>query len=237
MSYIRKYLNDSRNFANERYMNADGGFYDDFAGAEESFFNAEGDMDAPAAAVAAPTSQPYIITVSNSNATAVSNFDVLGSYTYLQNTGFTGGSLTIGGVTISSAISNVNYQQFLYQTMNSPYTVGLTYIESVAGSASQVSSVLTLNTQDANGNQALKPLIPVIDPYQFQSGTIALKQTYRIDGFTKITIATILPSVVFRMHFYPADNINIARGLSGRSVSRQYSNPKVIKDQTVVVKG
>lgn len=236
MSYVRKYLNDSRNFANERYMNADGAFYDDFAGEEGAFFNAEGGA-APAAPAAAPVSQPYIIQISNSTASAVNNFDVLGSYEYLQNAGFSAGSLTIGGVTISSAISNVTYQNFLYQTMNSPYTVGLTYIESVVGASSQVTSVITLNTQDANGNQALKPLIPTIDPYQFQSGTIALKQAYRIDGFTKLTIATVLPSVVFRIHFYPADNINIARGLSGRSVSRQFSNPKVIKDQTVVVKG
>lgn len=237
MSFIRKYLNDARNFANERYLNADGQFEDDlsFTVDEGSFMNAEG--NSVGSVSSAPKSQPYIITISNASATAVSNFDILGSYQYLQNVGFVGGSLTISGVTISSAISNVTYQNFLYQTMNNPYTVGLTYIESVSGSTSQVTTVLTLNTQDANGNQALMPLIPTIDPYQFQSGTIALKQGYRIDGFTKITLATILPSVVFRIHFYPADNINLARGLAGRPVSRQFANPKVIKDQTVVVKG
>ncbi len=238
MSYVRKYLNDARSNANERYLNASGGFYDDFAGEEEDFFNADAAAAvAPAPAASAPTSQPYIITVSNASATAVNNFDVLGSYEYLQNAGFSNGSLTVGNVTITSAISNVTYQQFLYQTMNNPYTVGLTYIEVVSGTNAQVTSVLTLNTQDANGNQALKPLIPTIDPYQFQSGTIALKQTYRIDGFTKLTIANVLPSTVFRIHFYPADNINLARGLAGRPVSRQFSNPNVVKPQTVVVKG
>jgi len=235
MSYIKKYLNDARNFANERYLNADGFIDDDLQfTADEGFFGADA---APAmGAVSAPTSQPYIITVSNASATSVSNFDVLGSYQYLQNAGFSNGSLTISGVTISSAISNVTYQQFLYQTMNNPYSVGLTYFQAVNVNA-QVTQVITLNTQDANGNQALKPLIPVVDPYQFQSGIIALKQTYRIDGYTKLTLALVLPSSVFQLYFYPADNINLARGLAGRPVSKQFANPKVIKDQTVVVKG
>ena len=235
MSYIKKYLNDARNFANERYLNADGFIDDDLQfTADEGFFGADA---APAmGAPSAPTSQPYIITVSNASATSVSNFDVLGSYQYLQSTGFVNGSLTISGVTISSAISNVTYQQFLYQTMNNPYSVGLTYFQAVNVNA-QVTQVLTLNTQDANGNQALKPLIPVVDPYQFQSGIIALKQTYRIDGYTKLTLALVLPSSVFQLYFYPADNINLARGLAGRPVSKQFANPKVIKDQTVVVKG
>ncbi len=237
MSFIKKYLNDARNGANERYLNADGQFSDDLNFTEDDYFNADAAPAAPAAPAASPTSQPYIITVTNASATAVNNFDVLGSYEYLSAAGWTNGSLTIGNITISSAISNVTYQQFLYQTMNNPYTVGLTYIESIAGSAAQVTSVLTLNTQDANGNQALKPLIPTIDPYQFQSGTIALKQAYRIDGFTKITIAQVLASATVRIHFYPADNINLARGLAGRPVSRQFANPKVVKDQTVVVKG
>jgi hypothetical protein len=78
--------------------------------------------------------------------------------------------------------------------MNSPFARSLTYIESVSGSSTQVSQTLTLNTRDANGNQALKTLVPTIDPYQQQSGIVALNQLYDIDGFTKITISTGLPS-------------------------------------------
>jgi hypothetical protein len=202
--------------------------------AEGNYFPANGDMGV--GAPSAPTSQPYIITVSNASGVAVSNFDVLGAYIYLQDPGFAAGSLTVNGVTISSAISNVTYQQFLYQTTNNPFTVGLTYIEAITNNT-QVTSVLTLNTQDANGNQALKPLVPTIDPYQFQSGTIAMKQMYRIDGYTRLTIATVQPNAVFRMHFYPTDNINLARGLAGNPVTRQFGDPKIIKDSTVVVKG
>jgi hypothetical protein len=231
-------MNNARNFANENYLNADGFIDDDtsyFTGSED-FFNADG-LPMPQAQASVPTSQPYIVTVSNASASSVSNFDVLGAYQYLQNTGFSNGNLTISGVTISSGISNVTYQQFLYQSMNSPFSVGLTYVQSISGSQSQITQPMTLNTQDANGNQALKTLVITIDPYQQQTGVVAVKQLYRIDGYTKLTIATVLPSVVFQIQFYPADNINLARGLSGRAASRQFGNPKIVKDSVAVIGG
>lgn len=228
MSYIRKYLENAKSFANERYMNAIG--FDYFAGGDQ-FFDADGDGAAAPQAGGVPsmgamrTSQPYIITISNASATSVSNFDVLGAYQYLGSGTFTSGDLVSGQITVSSAISNVTYQEFLYQSMNSPFAVGLTYIESVSGSTTQVSQTLTLNTRDANGNQALKTLVPTIDPYQQQSGIVALNQLYDIDGFTKITISTVLPSVVFRMHFYPRANLNVARGLRGNQVAADFGSP------------
>lgn len=228
MSYIRKYLENAKSFANERYMNAIG--FDYFAGGEQ-FFDADGDGAGAPQAGGVPsmgamrTSQPYIITISNASATSVSNFDVLGAYQYLGSGTFSSGSLVSGNITVSSAISNVTYQEFLYQSMNSPFAVGLTYIESVSGSSTQVSQTLTLNTRDANGNQALKTLVPTIDPYQQQSGIVALNQLYDIDGFTKITISTVLPSVVFRMHFYPRANLNVARGLRGNQVAADFGSP------------
>jgi hypothetical protein len=232
-------MQNARNFANETYLNADGFLDDDtsyFTGGDD-FFNADGMPMASAPAAAVPTSQPYIITISNASASSVSNFDVLGAYQYLQNAGFSNGSLTISGVTISSGISNVTYQQFLYQSMNSPFSVGLTYVQSLSGSQAQITQPMTLNTQDANGNQALKTIVVTIDPYQQQTGVVAVKQLYRIDGYTKITISTVLASVVFQLQFYPADNINLARGLAGRPASRQFGNPQIVKSSVAVIGG
>jgi hypothetical protein len=182
----------------------------------------------------APQSQPYILTVSNASAAAVSNFDVLGAFTYIGNSGFANGSLTISGVTISSAISNVNYQQFLYQSMQQPFSVGLTYIESTSGTSAQITQTFTLNTQDANGNQLLRTIVPTIDPYQQQSTIVAVKQQYSIDGFTKLTFGTIQASSVFRVHFYPSTNINLAAGLQGASVAQQYGNPNIVGVPTYI---
>ncbi len=233
---IRNYIQNARQQANEKYMswtgngnNGNGGFPSKFNMTGQSVGQAVGPQMRPADGGGnnSPQSQPYIITISNASATAVSSFDVLGAYTYIGNAGFSNGSLTISGVTISSAISNVNYQQFLYQSMTQPFSVGLTYIESVSGASSQITQTFTLNTQDANGNQLLRTIVPTIDPYQQQSTIVAVKQLYSIDGFTKLTFSTIQASVVFRVHFYPSTNINLAAGLQGSNVSQNYGNPNI----------
>jgi hypothetical protein len=118
--------------------------------------------------------------------------------------------------------------------MNSPFSVGLTYIQAINNNA-QITQPMTLNTQDANGNQALKTIVVTIDPYQQQSGVVAVKQVFRIDGYTKLTFSTILGSAVFQVQFYPADNINLSRGLAGKPASKQFGKPNIIKPTAQVV--
>jgi hypothetical protein len=229
MSSIQKYLQAANRSVNEQFIGVDG-FADEtyFTGAED-FFGA----DAAAAPAMAPVaagmmrSQPYILTVSNASNAAV-NVDVFGAYVYLNNTGFSGGSLTVNNVTITSNLSNTTYYNLLNQSSVSPFTIGSTLISSVNGTTSQVLQPITLTTQDANGNQAVKILTPVIDPYQLQSGVIELKQAFRIDGFTKLTFQMYANTSV-QFQFYPSDNINIARGLGGNPVSKQYGSPKIIR--------
>ena len=252
MSQIRNYIQNARNSANQNYMSwtgnpaASNGGYANYNGQQRRNFvspalgatdnqiqlmGAMGGakmLNADGTGNNAPQSQPYILTISNASATAVGNFDVLGAYTYIGNAGFSNGNLTISGVTISSSITNVNYQQFLYQSMNQPFSVGLTYIESTSGASSQITQTFTLNTQDANGNQLLRTIVPTIDPYQQQSTIVAVKQMYSIDGFTKITFSSIAGSAVFRIHFYPATNINLAAGLQGNQVATSYGSPNIV---------
>jgi hypothetical protein len=230
-------LADAQRAANESFSNADG-FIDDVNFTGDDFFNNMGGMSGMMradGAPSAPTSQPYIINITSTSGAAVPNFEVLGSYEFINNSGFTaGGDLVIGSITISSGIANINYREMLYQFMNNPYSTGLTYIQS--STAGQVLETLSVNTRDANGNEAQKTLVPTIDPYQQQSDIIALKYPYRIDGFTKIIIRSILASSTVKLYFYPADNINLARGLAGRPVSKQFGNPGIVRNQTVVLK-
>jgi hypothetical protein len=227
MSSIQKYLQMANRQVNEQFIGVDGFVDDDmyFAGGE-NFFSADGEA-APMMAAPVLRSQPYIITVSNASNAAVT-IDVFGAYIYLNNTGFSGGSLTVSNVTITSGLSNVSYYNLLNQSSVSPFTIGSTLISSVNGTTSQVLQPLTLSTLDANGNQATKILTPVIDPYQQQSGVIELKQPFRIDGFTKLTFSIYASSSV-QFQFYPSDTINIARGLGGNPVSKQYGSPKIIR--------
>jgi hypothetical protein len=230
MSSIQRYLQMANRSVNEQFVGVDGFVDDDmyFTG-WDSFQNADGGDAAPAlnASTGAMRSQPYILTVSNASNAAVS-VDVFGAYIYLNNAGFSGGSLTVNNVTITSNLSNVTYYNLLNQSSFSPFTIGSTLISSVNGTASQVLQPITLTTQDANGNQAVKILTPVVDPYQNQSGIVDLKQPFRIDGFTKLTFQ-IFASTSVQFQFYPSDTINIARGLGGNPVSKNYGSPKIIR--------
>ena len=237
MSSIQRYLQMANRSVNEQFVGVDG-FRDedlDFTGGD--FFNQElVGADGNGAAMAAPAlnastgsmrSQPYIITVSNASNAAVT-VDVFGAYIYLNSANFSSGSLTENNVTISSNLSNVTYYNLLNQSSFSPFTIGSTLISAVNGTTSQVLQPITLTTQDANGNQAVKILTPVIDPYQNQSGIVDLKQPFRVDGFTKLTFS-IFATTSVQFQFYPSDTINIARGLGGNPVSKQYGSPKIIR--------
>jgi hypothetical protein len=231
MSNVRKYLANAQRNAMESFSNADGFIDNDLSFTGDDFFNAEGMGGGNV-----QTSQPYIVNVTSTSGSAVQNFEILGSYQYINNAGFTaGGDLVIGSITISSGISDVTYQEMLYQFMNNPYSVGLTYLQSAT--ANQVLETLSVNTRDANGNLAQKTLVPTIDPYQQQTTIIAMKYAYRIDGFTKIIIRQVLANATVKLYFYPADNINLARALGGNSVSRQFGTPPVTNGQTIRIKG
>jgi hypothetical protein len=231
MSNVRKYLANAQRNAMESFSNADGFIDNDLSFTGDDFFNAGGMGGGNV-----QTSQPYIIDVTSTSGSAVPNFEVLGSYQYINNAGFqTNGNLVIGSITISSGISDVNYREMLYQFMNNPYSVGLTYIQSAT--ANQVLETLSVNTRDANGNLAQKTLVPTIDPYQQQTNIIAMKYAYRIDGFTRLVIRQVLANATLKLYFYPADNINLARALGGNSVSRQFGTPPVTNGQTIRIKG
>jgi hypothetical protein len=227
MSHISKYLQSANRAINEQFVGVDGFVDDDMQlTGTEDFWSADASA-APAAAPDMMRSQPYIITVSNASNAAVT-VDVFGAYIYLNSAGFSNGNLTVSNVTITSNLSNVTYYNLLNQSSFSPFTIGSTLLSSVNGVAAQVLQPITLTTQDANGNQAVKILTPTIDPYQNQSGIVNLKQPFRIDGFTKLTFS-IFAATSVQFQFYPSDTINVARGLSGNPVSKQFGSPRLIR--------
>lgn len=234
---VDKYLQRDRQAAHAQFANMDGFANNDlyFVGGQDnpSFFNADAAADQQAVA---RQSQPYIINLSNASAAQVSNFDIFGAYEYL-NTGrgtWSGGSLTISGVTISSGLPNVDYQFLLGQSQLSPFSIGRTQIVVGSGSSTQASQAIVVNTKDANGNAAQIAITPLFSPFQQQTNTLIVPQMFRIDGGTKLTM-NILASVSFSLYLFPQDNINIARGLSGMPVSQTYANPQLGKGGTVQV--
>ena len=138
MSSIQRYLQMANRQVNEQFIGVDGFVDDDmYFAAGDNFFGADGDAAPMAAAPAVMRSQPYILTVSNASNAAVT-IDVFGAYVYLNNAGFSGGSLTVSNVTISSGLSNVTYYNLLNQASVSPFTIGSNMISSVNGTTKQV---------------------------------------------------------------------------------------------------
>jgi len=224
MNKVQQYINRARGNSSNQHLN--------FVNDQKSFIMqpnlyANGAGAGPAAPV--KKSMPYAVVVSSASGSAVTDFDVLGAYEYINNSGFTAaGSLVIGSITISSAIPGVSYRELLYQTQNNPFMVGQTYLACSSPTA-QVLEVFTIITKDANGTQVRIPIVPAVDPYQQQDGVNVVEQEYNIDGFTKLTFARILANAVVTIRFYPSVKINPANPLAGKPDTAAYGNPGVIR--------
>lgn len=234
---LRDYFAQAQDEANENFFNY-GGFEDDlsFTGDDEfdgfygddDFYGADGDN---MGAISAPTSQPYIVVIRNTNTATAFPVTILGAYTSLA---FTSPNYqNSAAISITMGISGVTYGQFLYQSMNKPFVVGLTYLQS--STANQVLETLTLIQQDVNGNESQKTLVPTIDPYQQQSTIIAVKFTYKIDGFTSVVLSSLLASTTAKIYFYPAETSSISRTLTGQRAVAGYGNPNIVKSDKVVL--
>jgi hypothetical protein len=235
---LRKYFSQAQDEANENFFNYDGYSDDDygFVG-DDNFSGFDGDdMDAFDMATgdsssSAPTSQPYIVVIKNTNTATAFPCTILGAYASLA---FTSPNYqNSAAISITMGITGVTYGQFLYQSMNKPFVVGLTYLQS--STANQVLETLTLIQQDVNGNESQKTLVPTIDPYQQQSTIIAVKFTYKIDGFTSVVISSILASTTAKLYFYPAETSSIARTLTGQRAVAGYGNPNIVKSDKITL--
>jgi len=215
---MSKYFADARAAANENFNSMNGSDY----------LNANGGSSA---GLGGATSQPYILDIANSTAAAVANVLVGGAYTNLQATNFGNPA----AITISMGISSLTYGEFLYQSMNKPFVVGATYLSSA--NASQVLETLTIAQKDINGNESSKVIVPTIDPYQQQTDKVVIAFNWKFDGFTQVTIASILANATLKMYLYPAENVSTGRALTGGSVVRGFSNPDIVKKDKVEILG
>ena len=215
---MSKYFADARAAANENFNSMSGSDY----------LNASGGLSA---GLGGATSQPYILSIANSTTAAVANVLVGGAYTNLQATNFGNNA----AITISMGISSLTYGEFLYQSMNKPFVVGATYLSSA--NASQVLETLTIAQKDINGNESSKVIVPTIDPYQQQTDKVVIAFNWKFDGFTQVTIASILGSATLKMYLYPAENVSTGRALTGGSVVRGFSNPDIVKKDKVEILG
>jgi hypothetical protein len=227
---FEKYFNEVRENASNDFLSFDGAFEFSNDGYGFSDYN---NADGIGGTLSAPTSQPYIVNVQNTNTTtAISNVTILGAYSNIGQTAPAYGNST--GISITMGIANITYTEFLYQSMNKPFSVGLTYLSSAT--AAQVLETLTITQKDVNGNVASKVLTPTIDPYQYQNDKVAFKFEYRIDGFTNMVISSVLASTTLKIYFYPSETVATSRALAGRRAVQEYGNPRVTGQNVLSVR-
>ena len=227
---FEKYFNEVRENASNDFLSFDGAF--EFSN-DDYGFSDYNNADGIGGTMSAPTSQPYIVNVQNTNtSTAISNVTILGAYSNIGQTAPAYGNST--GISITMGIANITYTEFLYQSMNKPFSVGLTYLSSAT--AAQVLETLTVTQKDVNGNVASKVLTPTIDPYQYQNDKVAFKFEYRIDGFTNMVISSVLAATTLKIYFYPSETVATSRALAGRRAVQNYGNPRVTGQNVLQVR-
>ena len=227
---FEKYFNEVRESASNDFLSFDGQF--EFTNDNYGFSDYD-NADGIGGTTAAPTSQPYILNVQNTNtSSAISNVTILGAYSNIGQTAPAYGNST--GISITMGVTGITYSEFLYQSMNKPFSVGLTYLSS--STANQVLETLTITQKDVNGNVATKVLTPTIDPYQFQDNKVAFKFEYRIDGFTNMVISSVLASATLKIYFYPSETVATSRALAGRRAVQEYGNPRVVGQNVLQVR-
>lgn len=217
---MSKYFSDAQESANTNFNS--------FNGSE--FLNANGSAGGSSAGLGGATSQPYVLLVENTTASAINEVNLFQAYKALSAgaTDFdikTGMSVTIG-------VGSLSYVELLYQSMNKPFVVGLTYISSTA---TQVLQTLKIVQKDINGNESTKNIVPTIDPYQQQNTAVAIAFNYKIDGFTKLEFATVEANTKINLYLYPAENVATGRALTGGAVVKGFSNPDVVKKDRVEI--
>jgi hypothetical protein len=217
---MSKYFSDAQESANTNFNS--------FNGSE--FLNANGSAGGSSAGLGGATSQPYVLQVANTTTDPINNVNLFQAYKSLS-AGATNFDIPTG-ITVTIGVGSLTYVELLYQSMNKPFVVGLTYISSTAA---QVLETIKIVQKDINGNESTKNIVPTIDPYQQQSTAVAIAFNYKIDGFTKLEFAKVAASTTVSLYLYPAENVATGRALTGGAVVKGFQNPDVVKKDRVEI--
>lgn len=200
--------------------------YDDFLGDDFDLFEGEDDlMDYSEAQGGGmnmlKTPAPYQVLVQNTTAGSL-NLVLFGYNQFLLSPNF-GSSL---GLVVAPAQSNVSYLQLLTQSSSQPFETSLIRVQS--SNVNQVTQIIAVTVTDANGQSATLPIITqsYFSSYQFQSGILDVPYSVKIDANTNLT-TTILGNTTVTFTFFPAEKVNVSKGLQGQGAVQVYGNPQV----------
>lgn len=162
--------------------------------------------------------KPYALTIESVRSPVV-NLEMLYANKYLSGSGWQpDGSLLTQNALISSAIPNVTYREFLYQTMDSPFWLDSMYIESTTGDIEAVLTGLKFAEHKANGDADDITIIPTVDPYQGIGYALYVDVSYFVSGDISLIIRNIKLNETIRVIFYPSRVISKTELLAFREL-------------------
>lgn len=214
------YFDAAESHANN-FSNANGQYgWQGFTGDGYNYMD-NGGVGAEAPSNANPSdSLPYVIIVTNSTASAVSSVVILGANVN------TGSGVTnfgnVAAITITMDSGDTTYAQFLESIKSQPFKVGLTHIE--GSSSAQTFKAWTFTEKSSNGRVTTYPVTPRLDALQQQNTVTLLKNKYTVDAWTQLS-TTIVANGTLTVSIYPMNELNVARGLEGRQVEKNYAAP------------
>lgn len=204
MSYFKREIDR----ANQSFMGADGWeSADAWGNASGRRMSFEGQEILNATGNTTNESQPYIITVVNTTTVAVNNVEILYATTRQS-------SPTTSGVTYTYNSGGLTYQGFLQAiAAGENFTIGalkLIYSNSSSSSTAiaNVSSPVTITTYSLSGNQAVRPLTPVLDDYQQVQNQVTLRQSFMVTGLVSMILGTLYGSTTVQIFMYPVTKVN-----------------------------
>jgi hypothetical protein len=224
MSYFKRQIDQS----NQNFMGADGwesaNAWNSASGRHQSF---DGQELLNATGNTTNESQPYIITVVNTTTVAVSNVEIL--YAIPRQS-----APTTAGVTYTYNSGGLTYQSFL-QSIAAGETFGVGALKLIYSNASSsstaianVSSPITITTYSLAGNQAVRPLTPVLDDYQQVQNQVTIRQQFMVTGLVSMILGTLYGSTTVQIFIYPLTKVNrFSEIQGGGSDVTQFSDPGI----------
>lgn len=217
---MKKYFEQAEFSAHQNYSNYDGGWnnmadeYDYFDDYDYAGGNCASGGDAK-------SSLPFIINVANSTTSDVTGVVILGANANLYNATNYGNPAAI---TITMDNGDITYTEFLESIKSQPFKVGLMYLQS--SNTSQPYKQITITFREPNGRKVTLPVTPALDPMQQQATVTVVRHKFPVNAFTELS-TTILGSATLTLRLYPMEQLDIARGLEGRSVAKPFTKPRL----------
>lgn len=217
---MKKYFETAERRAHNNFSNYNGGGWNNFV---DPYNYADGGNGM----AAAKASLPYTIKVQNTTASDVSDVVLLGANANLFNATNFGNPAAI---VITMLNGTVTYTEFLENIKSNPFRVGMTYVQTLAGSNSQPFEELNIEWKEPNGRAVTIPVSPALDPMQNQAGVTIINYEFPVNAFTTIT-TNILASTTVAYRLYPMQAADLSRSLSGQSVEKAYARPNLSQFQ------